>query len=108
VVPTTVTVADATGSVEPSSVTRPVMRRVCADALALNSANAKSDMTNERVVLTRLSIGGWSKGTLSGLSGATKRSTGREVGFRPVVSGACRYGSCTAVSIESQRCVRVL
>jgi len=55
VVPTTLTVADATGSLDPSCVTRPVMRRVCANALVLNSASSVSDMTNERVVLTRLS-----------------------------------------------------
>jgi hypothetical protein len=38
-----------------------VTRRVCAHALVLISASIVSDMTNERVVLTRLSIGGWSE-----------------------------------------------
>jgi len=33
-----------------------VIRRVCAQALVLNSASNVSDMTNERVVLTRLSM----------------------------------------------------
>src|SRR5512141_1946022 len=61
VVPTTLTVADATGSLDPSAVTRPVIRRVCAHALVPNSASIMNDMTNERVVLTRLSMVGWSE-----------------------------------------------
>src|SRR4029078_701557 len=60
VVPTSVTVADDTGWLLPSSVTRPLMRRVCARALVLNNTSAMSDMTNERDVLTRLSMVGWS------------------------------------------------
>jgi hypothetical protein len=64
-----VTVADATGSLEPSSVTRPVIRRVCAHALVANTASNMNDMTNERVVLTRLSMVGWRwKRLPSGLS----------------------------------------
>ncbi|MEO7367425.1 MAG: hypothetical protein ABIZ36_05680, partial [Gemmatimonadaceae bacterium] len=47
--------AEFTGSLEPSAVTRPVTRRVCANALVLASPSIRSDVTNERVILTPLS-----------------------------------------------------
>src|SRR6478672_5419157 len=57
VVPMTLTLAATIGSLLPSVVTRPVTRRVCANALVLASPSIRSDVTNERVILTPLS--GW-------------------------------------------------
>src|SRR5882672_11610861 len=58
-VPTRLILAAATGSPLPSTVTRPLMRRVCAKALALTSTSSNSEKTDERILFMPVSSFGW-------------------------------------------------
>src|SRR5258708_15577616 len=51
--------AAATGSPLPSTVTRPLIRRVCAKALALTSTSNNSEKTDERILFMPVSSFGW-------------------------------------------------